>query len=43
MQDERWYDLNMILRRPSPLAGPGFQPDTEEDSGVKPTNSYSNT
>lgn len=29
--EDRWHDLNMILRRPSPLAGPEFQPDTEED------------
>jgi len=29
--EDRWYDLNLILRRPSPFAGPGFEPDTAEE------------
>jgi len=33
MSEDRWHDLNLILRRTSPLAPETFVPDTKEDAG----------
>jgi hypothetical protein len=34
MSEDRWHDLNLILRRTSPLAPESFIPDTEENQDV---------